>query len=236
MTDATSDRVKLINADSLEYIRTLPDDCIDLICTDPPYFKVKEQGWDNQWRTDADYLLWLDLYLVEFRRVLKPAGGLYIFCGHRLATDIEILIRNCFNILTSIIWAMPSGHWQECHKEDLRCYFPSTERVIFAEQYLGPYRGKDNNYEIKCSALKGQIMSPLIDYFRNARESMGITAKQIIEATGKKNMVSQWFSGSQWQLPNETDYHKLQALFDAVAREKRLRSGWSEPLSQLREN
>ena len=32
--------VTLVNVDSLKYIKTLPANSIDLICTDPPYFKV----------------------------------------------------------------------------------------------------------------------------------------------------------------------------------------------------
>ncbi|EPV1137006.1 DNA-methyltransferase, partial [Escherichia coli] len=42
----------LINADCLHFIQSLPDDSIDLIVTDPPYFKVKPNGWDNQWKGD----------------------------------------------------------------------------------------------------------------------------------------------------------------------------------------
>ncbi|PKD78194.1 DNA adenine methylase, partial [Escherichia coli] len=34
------------------------------------------------------------------------------------------------------------------------------------------------------------------------------------------NMVSHWFGASQWQLPNEADYRKLQALFSRIAAEK----------------
>ena len=67
--------------------------------------------------------------------------------------------------------------------------------------------------------LKQHIMAPLISYFRDARAELGITAKQIAEATGKKNMVSHWFGASQWQLPNEADYRKLQALFSRIAAE-----------------
>lgn len=63
-------------------------------------------------------------------------------------------------------------------------------------------------------------MAPLISYFSDARAELGITAKQIAEATGKKNMVSHWFGASQWQLPNEADYRKLQALFSRIAAEK----------------
>lgn len=96
--------VELVNADSLQYIATLPDNSIDLIVTDPPYFKVKPNGWDNQWKGDEDYLRWLDMCLAQFWRVLKPAGSLYLFSGHRLAADIEIMMRERFNILNHIIW------------------------------------------------------------------------------------------------------------------------------------
>lgn len=47
---------ELINADCLEFIRSLPENSVDLIVTDPPYFKVKPEGWDNQWTGDEDYL------------------------------------------------------------------------------------------------------------------------------------------------------------------------------------
>lgn len=63
--------VDLINADCLHFIQSLPDDSIDLIVTDPPYFKVKPNGWDNQWKGDEDYLKWLDHCLAQFWRVLN---------------------------------------------------------------------------------------------------------------------------------------------------------------------
>ncbi|MDI4338492.1 site-specific DNA-methyltransferase, partial [Escherichia coli] len=62
---------------------------------------------------------------------------------------------------------------------------------------------------------------------------LGITAKQIAEATGKKNMVSHWFGASQWQLPNEADYRKLQALFSRIAAEKFQEQQLEQPHHQL---
>ncbi|HCD7223352.1 TPA: site-specific DNA-methyltransferase [Escherichia coli] len=206
---------ELINADCLEFIRSLPENSVDLIVTDPPYFKVKPEGWDNQWKGDDDYLKWLDQCLAQFWRVLKPAGSLYLFCGHRLASDIEIMMRERFSVLNHIIWAKPSGRWNGCNKESLRAYFPATERILFAEHYQGPYRPKDAGYAAKGSALKQHVMAPLISYFRDARAALGITAKQIADATGKKNMVSHWFSASQWQLPSE--YKHLRRYFGVTA-------------------
>jgi len=62
---------QLVNTDCLQYLAHLPDDSVDLIVTDPPYFKVKPNGWDNQWNGDADYLRWLDMCLAQFWRVLN---------------------------------------------------------------------------------------------------------------------------------------------------------------------
>ncbi|EOI6865250.1 site-specific DNA-methyltransferase [Yersinia enterocolitica] len=222
----------VVNADSLCYIKTLPDNCIDLIATDPPYYRVKSCKWDNQWESESAYLAWLDELLAEFWRVLKPAGSLYMFCGSRLAADTEILVRGRFNVLNHIIWAKPSGPWRRMHKEDLRSYFPATERIIFADHYAGPLMPKGSAYAAKCSALKQNVFRPLIDYFRLARSSLGVSAKAINEATGRQ-MSSHWFSESQWQLPNAEQYSALQKLFNQIAAEKHQRGLLDKPHHEL---
>ena len=98
-------------------------------------------------------------------------------------------------------------------KTDLRSFFPSTERILFAEHYGADGHAKGVvGYSKKCADLKKEVFKPLIDYFRNARDSLGISAKDINKATGTQ-MCSHWFSASQWQLPNREQYEKLQALF-----------------------
>lgn len=211
------DSINLVNDDSLSYIKTLPDNCIDLIATDPPYFQVKSCSWDNQWENVTAYLSWLDEMLAEFWRVLKPNGSLYMFCGSKLAADTEILVRERFNVLNHIIWAKPSGPWRRACKADLRSFFPSTERIIFAEHYQSPYKGKSSEYLQQCRELKENVLKPLIEYFKQARDLLSITAKEIHKATGKQ-MASHWFGYSQWQLPSEPDYLKLQDLFKQSVR------------------
>lgn len=207
-------RATLINADCLPYLKTLADNSVDLILTDPPYFQVKRNPWDNQWPDVQSFLAWLDEVLVEFWRVLKPSGSLYLFCGSKLASDTEILIRNRFEVFNHIIWAKPSGPWRRMHKPNLRMFFPATERIIFAGHYNAEgYVKGCSGYTTQCSQLKKQVFKPLIDYFLNARKQLGITAKEINEATGTQ-MCSHWFSENQWALPNEEQYLKLQRLFD----------------------
>lgn len=211
---------KLVHADSLEYIKTLPDNCVDAVITDPPYYKVKSEAWDNQWASVTEYLAWLDEFLGEFWRILKPSGSLYLFCGPKLASDTEILVRDRFNVLSHVVWAKPSGRWNLSRKENYRSYFPATERILFAEHYGADGHAKgQTGYATKCAELKGQVFAPLIDYFRNARQKLGISAAEINAATGVQ-MCSHWFSSSQWQLPREKQYEALQALFNRVAAER----------------
>ncbi|WJV61377.1 site-specific DNA-methyltransferase [Pectobacteriaceae bacterium C52] len=224
--------INIVNADSFEFIKTLPDNCIDLIATDPPYFKVKPNGWDNQWKSAEEYLLWLDTMFAEFWRVLKPTGSLYVFCGWHLASNIELLMRERFDVLNHIIWAKPSGRWNGCHKEDLRSYFPATERILFAQNYAGPYRPKIDGYAVKCTELKRNVFRPLIDYFRNARTELNVSSKDINAVTGKQ-MASHWFSDSQWQLPSESDYEKLQSLFSRIAGERQQSNQLDNPHHSL---
>ncbi|MBZ2399612.1 site-specific DNA-methyltransferase [Erwinia amylovora] len=79
------------------------------------------------------------------------------------------------------------------------------------------------------------MFAPLIEYFVNARESLGVTAKEINEATGRQ-MCSHWLSRSQWQLPNREQYESLQRLFASKAKAKGLHSTLDNDYSGLVEN
>ncbi|MBD2812867.1 site-specific DNA-methyltransferase, partial [Xenorhabdus sp. Vera] len=149
--------------------------------------------WDNQWKDVTAYLAWLDEALAEFWRVLKPNGSLYMFCGSRLASDTELLVRERFNVLNHIIWAKPHGYWLRQNKESLQMFFPATERIIFAEHYRGFDYPKDDGRYRKSQALSGELFKPLIDYFRDARKASGVRPKDINQATGKQ-MSRHWFS------------------------------------------
>ena len=247
MTNKKSDQIQidnltLIHDDCRNVLKSLPDNHIDLILTDPPYFKVKANQWDNQWKTAEDYLAWLDDIFAEFWRVLKPNGSLYVFCGPKLAAETEILIKQRFNVLNHIIWSKPNGTWLRQHKESLRTYCTSNERIIFAEHYgaEGSFKAQ-NGYAFKCEELRQSVFAPLIEYFKSARDNVGVSAADINKATGTQ-MCSHWFSYSQWQLPNETQYKALQDLFSQKAKEKNSNklnishSDLTDEYNHLREN
>jgi DNA modification methylase len=53
MTGTTPNVDTIIQGDCREEMKKLPANSINLIYTDPPYFKVKDEPWDNQWENPA---------------------------------------------------------------------------------------------------------------------------------------------------------------------------------------
>ena len=93
----------IFNGDNIQVLRTLPDNSIDSVVTDPPY-GLKFLG--KQWDYDVPSVeLWKECY-----RVLKP-GGYLLSIGssrtyHRMAVKVE---DAGFEIRDQIMWVYGSG-------------------------------------------------------------------------------------------------------------------------------
>jgi len=68
-----------MNADCLEYLRTLDDTSVDMMIIDPPYYDVVKSEWDKQWSTLQDYHEWCKEWIVELRRVAKYSCSMWVF-------------------------------------------------------------------------------------------------------------------------------------------------------------
>ena len=208
--------VTIYHGDCLSVLPELPDNSVDIVLTDPPYFKVKGDAWDNQWDKPAEFLAWLDRVLAEFARIMKPNGSLYLFASPQMGARVECLIARRFEILNSIVWRKPpfSTKAEMFEKEAMRAYFPASERIIFAEHFGADSAAKgEAGYERKCDELRGFVFEPLRKYLDDERVRCGASKKDIEAATGTQ-MCSHWFTQSQWALPTAEHYATLQALFN----------------------
>jgi adenine-specific DNA-methyltransferase len=216
--------VDLRLGDSLEVMRTLPDSSVQLIATDPPYYKVKMgEAWDRQWSSPADYLAWMGRLCDEWRRVLAPNGSLYVFASPKMAARVECVVGERFEVLNSITWRKDEGWSKRQCKEELRIFFPASERIIFAEQFGADSAAKgESGYGAKCDELRGFVFEPLRSYLAGERDRAGFTTRRVAEAfqqkTGSRTvtgMAGHWFERVQWELPTAANYQWLRDLFNA---------------------
>ena len=205
---------KLIQGDCLVEMAKLPDKSVDLILTDPPYFKVKTDAWDRQWEKPTEFLAWLDSIAAQWQRILKPNGSLYCFASPQMAARVECQIMERFRVINHIVWFKQTGiHKRQC-KEELRSFFPQTERIMFAEHYGADNMAKgEAGYAAKCDELRGFLFEPLRAYLIGERDRAGHTTKSVVEAMGCTT-PSHYFSTSQWALPTEKHYNAMRELFN----------------------
>ena len=109
----TPNPLNLKNVDCLEFLRSIPDESIDLIIADPPYFEIIGEKWDNQWTSEAAYLAWCDEWTIECERVLKQGAPLYVWGTTKTDTFLRyklgILNQTKLNYQQWIIWSYNWG-------------------------------------------------------------------------------------------------------------------------------
>jgi site-specific DNA-methyltransferase (adenine-specific) len=91
--------------DCIEVMRTLPDNSVDAIVTDPPYeLGFMGKGWDASGIANS-VTMW-----AEALRVLKPGGHLLAFSGSRTYHRMAVAIEDAgFEIRDQIQWVFGSG-------------------------------------------------------------------------------------------------------------------------------
>lgn len=79
---------KIYNGDSIEILKTFPDNSIDCCVTSPPYYNLRDYGEKNQIgleKTPYEYIEKLVNVFDEVYRVLKPNGTLWLNIGDSYA-------------------------------------------------------------------------------------------------------------------------------------------------------
>ena len=209
----------IINGDCLEAMKLIPDKSIDLICTDPPYYKIKQEKWDRQWKTATDFLNWLDAIAEQWQRILKPNGSLYCFASAKMSSQVEMLLAKRFNVINRLTWIKSDidvvnagGIHRLINKRTLTSYYPNTESIIFCEHRRENSFAKI--YDAKCDELRASVFEPVRSYLETEREKSGISFKQIAAERGCTEVLikQRHFSSCQWKLPSRETYAVMQRM------------------------
>jgi DNA modification methylase len=109
-------KMTLIQGDCLKVLPTIPDESVDLVLTDPPYFvlntveKIRDiaKKWDL-FESKEEYKKFNISYLNEFYRVLKDRSSCFVFWSERhLFLFNEVLKNTKFKLYKIVIWHYPN--------------------------------------------------------------------------------------------------------------------------------
>lgn len=76
--------VQLLCGDSIEVLRTMPDESVQTCVTSPPYYGLRDYGVDGQYGLEStveEYVARMVEVFAEVRRVLRPDGTLWLNLG-----------------------------------------------------------------------------------------------------------------------------------------------------------
>lgn len=108
-------KVKILHCimDCCDFLKSLPDESVQLICIDPPY-NLELAGWDVY----DNYIEWASKWIDEAYRVLSKTGSMVIFGGIQfrdiksgdLIDIIQYVRHNTkFKLINTIIWHYKNG-------------------------------------------------------------------------------------------------------------------------------
>lgn len=85
---------QLVNGDSFELLKTIPDKSVDLVLTDPPYNISKPNHFKSMGRAGIDFGEWdkgfdLFTYIDQVARIIKPTGSFVVFNAWHNLGDIS---------------------------------------------------------------------------------------------------------------------------------------------------
>ena len=131
---------KIINADCMDILKQLPDNCIDLVVTSPPYNlgnvhhtgnkRFKAYKTHNDDMPEEEYQQWQVDLLNEIFRVLKEKGSCFYNHKNRIKDGLQIspyewLLKTKLTIKQELVWFNRSQNFDKCR------FYPMTERIYW---------------------------------------------------------------------------------------------------------
>ena len=189
----------LYNADCFDVFSEIENNTIDLVVADPPYFKVVNQKWDYEWRTEEDYIKWCLAWMSEIHRVLRIGGTFYLFGYFRiLALLVPYLKEMGFNLRQQILVDKGMRSVSGRATKNYKLFPNTTESILFIT--------KENRIFLK-------------DFLKGKQKELGLTSSEINHRLGvKTNGGGMWsiYAGKNIceQFPTEEMWDKLKDILE----------------------
>ena len=89
---------------SLDGLKKISENSIDLIITEPPNFPIIEENRAGNNLTINEYLDWNQNWINESYRILKDTGSIFIICDWKLSGMYQSILNQKLKIQTRISW------------------------------------------------------------------------------------------------------------------------------------
>ena len=191
---------------------TLPDKCANLLIADPPYYKVKGE-FDFIWKTFADYLVDVEKWAIECKRLLADNGTLLWYGDAKNIAYSQVILDKHFNLLSNITCHITDRQTNKIPVEEARSFISTTERTLM---YTNENEIWDS--EINLMHENPKNFKEIKEYLWNETDALEMTWKEInrdllgttFEGGGGRayNMLSR--TRKRWDFPDKENYLKLQ--------------------------
>lgn len=171
------------------------------LLTDPPYFKVKDNDWDNQWSKAAHFLDWMGEWLDLAKPLVSADASVWVFASPELTSAVESVVAQRFKILNSIRWVKQGSMAHRMSVASARSHVSFWEGIVFAEMPGGE---------------TPLVSAPIGKYLAAERKRAGVTrsaVNSLFPSTSGKvtNALSNWELG--YNMITEQQYAKVRELF-----------------------
>ena len=178
------------------------------LLTDPPYFKVKDDDWDNQWSKQSEFLDWMGEWLDLAKPLLSGDSSVWVFASTELTSAVESVVAQRFRVLNTVRWVKYAAQVNRVSLPELRGFVSAWEGIVFAEQIQQSKSG----YESASEGVWRDVFTPIREYLVAQRDLHGVTNRQVDEILGTAGMAGHYFGASQWAMPTAEAYAKMREL------------------------
>jgi len=186
-------RDKIVCNDVFHALPNLPHASVDLMFADPPY-NLNKSFNDRQFRKTSldEYTEWLDSWLSQTVRILKPTASVYICGDWRCSTAIHRIGEKYFIPQNRITWEREKGrgaksNWKNC-SEDIWFFTVSD----------------DYYFDVDAVKVKRQVIAPYTDS-NGAPKDWTETDNGRFRLTHPSNLWTD-LTVPYWSMPENTDH------------------------------
>lgn len=178
--------MQLYNGDCLEILKTLPDNSVDMVLTDPPYGVGMTSN--SQKATFNELLMvkpfFKELFL-EIRRVLKDDGLVYCFTDWRTYPFLMPIINDIIPVKNMLIWDKAGRITPN--------YGFFHELIIFAGNHQRTIYKKNI---IKTPSFASNTRKTNGEKLHNAQKPIELLQELIVDGSDENDVILDCFMGS----------------------------------------